>query len=529
MLILKKLKINVQKKCNFEINYQLNIKYKMTEQKIKKRTSKFEAKSFYEEHGRVPPQALDFEESVLGAIMIDKEATALVMEMLKPESFYKVPHQYIFSAVQQLFSKLEPIDILTVVEQLRKNGQLEQVGGPAYIAQLTRKVLSSANIEFHSRIILQKFIQRELITISSGIIKRAYDETSDVFELLNLAEEKLFSISENHLKQNSKSLVKLLIEARQNIEKAAKLENNLSGVPCGFSELDRLTSGFQPSDLIIIAARPAMGKTSFVLSIARNVAVNYKIPVAIFSLEMSSVQLATRLLSTESQITSENLRKGMLSDEEKNKLNIALNNLSESPIYIDDTPALTMFDLRTKCRKLKQKNNIQLIVIDYLQLMVGSNDGGNSTREQEISSISRGIKALAKELNVPILCLSQLSRKVEQRQGNQKPQLSDLRESGSIEQDADIVMFIYRAEYYKLEPENSIPGSAEIIVGKHRNGPTRSLFLQFVNHYAQFKEIDNFEAFKSYSEVEPNKDFDSNFNSYTIPSKMNNMYEEPNY
>lgn len=501
----------------------------MSEQIARKRKPKYESKLFSEEHGRIPPQAIDFEESVLGAIMIDKEANAQVMEILKPEAFYKESHQIIFWAVQQLFSKLEPIDILTVVDQLRKNGHLEDAGGPAYIAQLTRKVLSSANVEFHSRIILQKFIQRELISISSSIIKRAYDETSDVFDLLNTAEEKLFSISENHLKQNAQSLPKLLIEARQNIEKASKMENNLSGVPCGFADLDRVTSGFQRSDLIIIAARPAMGKTAFVLSIARNVAVTNKIPVAVFSLEMSSVQLATRLLASESQVASENIRKGLLQPDEKDRINTALNSLSEAPIYIDDTPALSIFDLRTKCRKLKQKNNIELVIVDYLQLMVGSNEGGG-TREQEISSISRGIKALAKELNVPILCLSQLSRKVEQRPGNQKPQLSDLRESGSIEQDADIVMFIYRAEYYKLEPENGVPGSSEIIIGKHRNGPTTSVFLKFVDRFAQFKDIDSFESFKSFNEISHNDDFEnSNSNSYTLPSKMNIMNDEPNY
>lgn len=486
-------------------------------------------KSFIEEHGRIPPQALEFEESVLGALMIEKEPLNNVMEILKPEAFYKEAHQLIFAAVQQLFAKLEPVDTLTVVEQLRRNGQIEEVGGPAYIAQLTRKVLSSANAEFHARIILQKFIQRELIMISSEIIRKAYEDTTDVFDLLNLAEEKLFAVSENHLRYNMNTLPKLLQQARESIEKASKLENNLSGVPSGFTELDRKTSGWQNSDLIIVAARPAMGKTAFVLSMARNTAVINRRPVAIFSLEMSAVQIATRLLAAESQVSSDRIRKGQLDDNEKSRINNALNVLSEAPIFIDDTPALSVFELRTKCRRLKQKNNIELIVIDYMQLMTGSSDSAG-TREQEISSISRSVKALAKELNVPILCLSQLSRNVEKRPGNFKPQLSDLRESGSIEQDADIVIFLYRAEYYKLEPENGIMGSSEIIISKHRNGPVGSIHLRFVEEFAQFKDIENFESFKSFGDIPENDSFDvSETQSYTLPSRMNRMNEDPEY
>jgi len=486
-------------------------------------------RTFFEEHGRVPPQALDLEESVLGALLIEKEPLNIVMEILKPESFYRDAHQLIFAAVQQLFAKLEPVDTLTVVEQLRRNGMIETVGGPAYIAQLTRKVLSSANAEYHARIILQKFIQRELIQISSEIIRKAYEDTTDVFDLLNIAEEKLFGVSENHLRHNMNSLPKLLQEARENIEKASKMENNLSGVPSGFTDLDRMTSGWQKSDLIIIAARPAMGKTAFVLSLARNTAVLNKRAVAVFSLEMSAVQIATRLLAAESQVSSDKIRKGQLDENEKVRINHSLNVLSEAPIFIDDTPALSVFELRTKCRRLKQKNDIELIIIDYMQLMTGSSESGG-TREQEISSISRAVKALAKELNVPILCLSQLSRNVEKRPGNFKPQLSDLRESGSIEQDADIVVFLYRAEYYKLEPENGIPGSSEIIIAKHRNGPVGSAHLKFVEDFAQFKDIENFESFKSMSEFPDNNSFDSDdSSSYTLPSKMNQMGAEPDY
>jgi replicative DNA helicase len=502
----------------------------MTDTKFKKQRTQTNTKTFYEEHGRVPPQALDFEESVLGIILIEKEPLNTVMEIMKPEAFYKESHQLIFSAVQQLFAKQEPVDTLTVVEQLRRNGQIDDVGGPAYIAQLTRKVLSSANAEYHARIILQKFIQRELISLSSEVIKKAYEDTTDVFDLLNTAEEKLFAVSENHLRYNMNTLPKLLQAARENIEIASKRENHLSGVPSGFTELDRMTSGWQNSDLVIIAARPAMGKTAFVLSLARNIAVMNKKAVAVFSLEMSALQIATRLLASESQVSSDRIRKGSLSDEEKGRINNALNVLSEAPIYIDDTPALSVFELRTKCRRLKQRSNIELIVIDYMQLMTGSSDSGG-TREQEISSISRSVKALAKELNVPILCLSQLSRNVEKRPGNFKPQLSDLRESGSIEQDADIVIFLYRAEYYKLEPENGIQGSSEIIIAKHRNGPVGSVHLSFVEQFAQFKDIENFESFQNFGgDLPNNEDFDSDqSSSYTMPSKLNQMGKEPDF
>jgi replicative DNA helicase len=497
--------------------------------KSRKTGVKSQVKTFYEEHGRIPPQALDFEESVLGAMLIEKEPLNMVMEILKPEAFYKESHQLIFSAVQQLFAKLEPVDTLTVVEQLRRNGHIEEVGGPAYIAQLTRKVLSAANAEYHARIILQKFIQRELIQLSSEVIRKAYEDTTDVFDLLNIAEERLFAVSENHLRHNMNSLPKLLQTARENIEKASKMENNLSGVPSGFTELDRKTSGWQNSDLIIVAARPAMGKTAFVLSLARNLAVSNNRPVAFFSLEMSSVQIATRLLASESQVSSDKIRKGLLDEDEKSRINHALNTLSEAPIYIDDTPALSVFELRTKCRRLKQKNNVELIVIDYMQLMTGSSETAG-TREQEISGISRSIKALAKELNVPIICLSQLSRNVEKRPGNSRPQLSDLRESGSIEQDADIVIFLYRAEYYDLQPENGVPGSTEIIISKHRNGPVGSVHLKFIDEIALFKDIENFESFKEYSDLQINENFEAETSGvYTRPSKMNEMGGEPDY
>jgi replicative DNA helicase len=502
----------------------------MSQSTTKKKRLTSSLQSFYDEHGRMPPQAIELEESVLGAVLIEKDALNPIVEILKPESFYKEAHQIIYEAILDLYTKQEPIDTLTVVENLRKNGKIQEVGGPAYVAQLTRKVLSSANIEYHGRIILQKFIQRELIRISSDIIKQSYAETTDVFDLLNEAEEKLFSISENHLRQNSNTLTSLLLQAREQIEIAGKKGDGLSGVPSGFTDLDRLTSGWQNSDLTIIAARPSMGKTAFVLSVARNIAVDLKRPIAIFSLEMSAIQLATRLLSTESQVSSDNIRKGNLDEDEKKRINIALNTLSEAPIFIDDTAALTLFELRTKCRRLKQKNHIEMVIIDYLQLMAGDNDRSKAaqTREQEISNISRAVKGLAKELNVPILCLSQLSRNVEKRTPP-RPVLSDLRESGSIEQDADIVLFLFRPEYYDLTPENGISGSAEIIISKHRNGPTGKVFLKFIDTFAQFKDIESYEAFSMSESIPHNEDFDSKGSSVTMPSKMNKMDNEPDF
>lgn len=497
---------------------------------VSRKTKQKNVVSFIEEHGRIPPQALDLEESVLGAVLIDKDAAHHALDILKPEMFYRAAHMLIFESVLRLFTKMEPIDTLTVVEDLRKAGHIDEVGGPAYVAQLTRKVLSSANIEYHSRIILQKFIQRELIRISSQVIRNAYDETTDVFDLLNDAEKNLFAISETHMKHDMRLLPMLLKEARDDIEKASKRKNNLSGVPSGFAEVDRMTAGFQRSDLIIVAARPAMGKTAFVLSLARNIAMEARQAVAVFSLEMSATQIATRLLAAESQVSSDKIRKGNLNEDEKGRLNTALNALADAPIYIDDTAALSVFDLRSKCRQLKQKYNIDIIVIDYMQLMQSSAEN-TGNREQEISSISRSVKALAKELNIPIICLSQLSRNVEKRPGSfNRPQLSDLRESGSIEQDADIVVFLYRPEYYKIEPENGIPGSAEIIIGKHRNGPVGSVYLKFVEEFAQFKDIESYDSFRTFSESATQSDFDNpSSGSYTMPSRMNEMGGTPEF
>ncbi|MFK5982703.1 MAG: replicative DNA helicase, partial [Flavobacteriaceae bacterium] len=402
------------------------------------------------EKGKVPPQALDLEEVVLGAMMIDKRGVDEVIDILHPEVFYKKQHQLIFDAIFNLFKDGSPIDLLTVSDKLKTEKNLEASGGDFYLIQLTQKVSSSAHIEFHARIIIQKYIQRSLIKISNEIIEDSYDETTDVFDLLDTAESKLYEITQGNIKKSTISAQDLVIEAKKKIEEIANKEG-MSGIPSGFTKLDNLTSGWQPSDLIIIAARPGMGKTAFSLSMARNMAVEHNIPVAFFSLEMSSLQLITRLISSETTLSSEKLRTGNLEKHEWEQLNVKVKGLEKAPLFIDDTPSLSIFDLRAKARRLASQHGIKLIMVDYLQLMTagGNKNGGN--REQEISTISRNLKALAKELNIPVIALSQLSRAVETRGGTKRPLLSDLRESGAIEQDADIVSFIYRPEYYKID------------------------------------------------------------------------------
>jgi replicative DNA helicase len=448
------------------------------------------------EKGKLPPQAVDLEEAVLGAMMIDRKGVDDVIDILHSETFYKQAHQYIFDAMFRLFNESEPIDLLTVSNQLRKEGKLESVGGDFYLVNLTQKVSSSAHIEFHARIILQKYIQRRLISISSEIIDEAYDETSDVFDLLDSAETKLFEVTQGNLKKSSEAAEGLVSQALKKIEEIAQKEG-MSGIPSGFSKLDALTSGWQPSDLVIIAARPGMGKTAFVMSMAKNISIDFDIPVAIFSLEMSSVQLITRMISSETGISSGKLRKGDLQPHEWEQLNVKVKNLSNAPIFIDDTPSLSIFDLRAKARRLVSQHDVKIIVIDYLQLMTaGTTVKATGNREQEISAISRNLKALAKELNVPVIALSQLSRAVETRGGSKRPLLSDLRESGAIEQDADIVSFIYRPEYYgqtEWDDEERTPceGQGEFIVAKHRNGGLENIRLKFIGHLAQFSDLED--------------------------------------
>ena len=474
--------------------------------------------------GKLPPQAVDLEEAVLGALMLEKEAVNTAIDILQPKSFYKETHQKIFSVIQDLFQGSEPVDILTVTQELKKRGELDLVGGPYYITQLTNRVASAANIEFHARIISQKYIQRELIRISSEIITDAYDETTDVFSLLDKAEASLFSVAEGNIRKSYQSMSDLIRESIDQIEKAKNQESGVIGVPSGFTSLDRVTSGWQPSDLVIIAARPAMGKTSYVLSLARNAAVDFGMPVAFFSLEMSSVQLVTRLVSAESEISSEKLRSGNLRADEIQQIHTKIDGLAEAPIFIDDTAGLSVFELRAKARRLKAQHDIQLLIIDYLQLMSGSGDT-KGNREQEISMISRSLKSIAKELSIPVLALSQLSRAVETRGGDKIPQLSDLRESGSIEQDADMVQFIHRAEYYGLtedEDGNSTQGMATIIIAKHRNGSVEDVKLKFVNQLAKFQDFE--QGSNDFG------DFDNaampigdDFDAPTVPSKMNDI------
>ena len=481
--------------------------------------------------GKLPPQAVDLEEAVLGALMLDKNAVANVIDVLHPECFYKESHQHIFEAIYQLFHQTQPVDILTVTQQLRKNATLEIAGGAYYITQLTNRIASSANIEYHARIVLQKYIQRELIRISSETIRDAYEESSDVLELLDKAEKNLFGISESNIRRKYEDMHSLVTRAIKDVESASNQQSGVTGVPSGFTELDRVTAGWQKSDLIIVAARPAMGKTAFVLSLARNAAVQFKKPVAFFSLEMSSVQLVNRLISSETEINTEKLKKGELAQHEWHQLNNKVTPLTKAPIYIDDTPSLTVFELRAKCRRLVAEKKIELIIIDYLQLMVGTADanrGGN--REQEISHISRSLKSIAKELSVPIIALSQLSRAVETRSGtSKKPQLSDLRESGAIEQDADMVMFLYRPEYYGLtETEDHQPTTnlAEVIVAKNRNGAVKSVNLKFLGHLTKFTD---FESYDFIDEARPVSISNPNVEQErrTMRSRMDDIADEP--
>lgn len=442
--------------------------------------------------GKMQPQAVELEEAVLGALMLERDALTNIIDILKPESFYKDAHMRIFSAIQDLFTRSEPVDILTVTQELKKTGELDLIGGAYYITQLTNRVASAANAEFHARIIAQKYIQRELIRISTKTITDAYEDSHDVFDLLDSAEKNLFSIVEGNIRKNYDKMSTLIKKAIDQIDVAKNRKDGLSGIPSGLTALDRITNGWQKSDLVIIAARPAMGKTALVLSMARNAAVEFKKPVAIFSLEMSSLQLVTRLIASESELPSEKIKKGSLRDDEFAQLHAKTASLADAPMFIDDTPGLSVFELRAKARRLKDQHKIELIIVDYLQLMTAGGEG-KGNREQEIATISRSLKGLAKELEVPVIALSQLSRAVETRGGDKRPQLSDLRESGAIEQDADMVMFIHRPEYYNITEDEtgmSTAGMAELIIAKHRNGPIDSAKTRYVAQYTKFIDLD---------------------------------------
>jgi replicative DNA helicase len=444
--------------------------------------------------GRLQPQAVELEKAVLGALMLEKDAYSIVSEILKPECFYEKAHERIYTAIVDLAVNQRPVDMLTVTEQLRKNGDLELVGGPYYIAQLTQMVASSAHIEYHARIIAQKYLARELISFTALVQGKAFDETIDVDDLMQEAEGKLFEISQRNVKKDVIQIDPIIVEAKELMKKAAAQKEGLSGLHSGFHELDKITCGWQNSDLIIIAARPAMGKTAFVLSMAKNMAVHYNIPVAIFSLEMSNVQLVNRLIVNVTGIPGDKIKSGRLEDYEWEQFDFKIKDLQHAPIYIDDTPSLSVFELRTKARRLVREHGIKCIIIDYLQLMNASGMNFGS-REQEVSMISRSLKGLAKELDIPVIALSQLNRGVENRQGNEgkRPQLADLRESGAIEQDADMVCFIHRPEYYKItedEHGNSLVGLAEIIIAKHRNGAIGDVKLRFKSEFAKFTNLD---------------------------------------
>lgn len=472
--------------------------------------------SFRNESGKLPPQAMELEEAVLGALMLEKDALTSVVDILQPSSFYKEAHQRIYNAILQLFGKSEPIDMLTVTTQLRSNGELEFIGGASYLVKLTNKVNSAANIEFHARIITQSAIKRDMIKIAGEILKDAYEDTTDVFNLLDKIEQNFFEISERNIRKNYAHASTIMRATIEELEKKKNNKDGLTGVASGFTALDRITSGWQNTELTIIAARPAMGKTAFVVSAMRNAAVEWGIPVAMFSLEMSATQLMLRLISAEAEIDSNKLRKGKLENHEWVQLHQKIKNLSSAPIYIDDTPALSILEMRAKCRRLKAQFDIGLVIIDYLQLMTAeSGGGGKGNREQEIAAISRAMKNLAKEINVPVIALSQLSRAVETRGGDKRPQLSDLRESGSIEQDADMVMFLYRPEYYKItqdEQGNSTEGIGEVIIAKNRSGDVDTVKLKFIGKYTKFTDLDGF-----YTPL-PGQD---NFGDFNAPKPIN--------
>lgn len=443
--------------------------------------------------GKIIPQALNFEKAVLGALMIDKDAITNVVDSLRANMFYKESHQAIYEAIFQLFRADEPIDLLTVADQLRANKKLEFAGGAAYLSMLTNQVASAANIEYHARIIMERYVLRQLISICGDISKQAYDEPKDVMDVLDKAETELFNIIENNFSRESKLLSTVVRTTFEELKAKQTDEEGAYSVRSGLRMLDEKTGGWQNSDLIILAARPGMGKTSFVLSIARNAAIEFDKKVAFFSLEMSAQQLAHRLFAIESGIDASKISKGKLTEDEWRQLMDRTQNLNTSNLIIDDTPALSIFDLRAKCRRLKHRYGIDLIIIDYLQLMqVGGEDGKRSgNREQEISQISRSLKALAKDLNVPVIALAQLSRQVEVRGGDKIPQLSDLRESGSIEQDADQVMFIYRPEYYHFEQfSDGTPshGKADLIIAKNRHGSGGNVRLRFISQFTKFAD-----------------------------------------
>lgn len=437
------------------------------------------------------PQAVDIEKMVLGALMVDKDAFSVVSEILHPETFYEPRSQKIYKAIQTLSLNEDPVDIMTVVEELKREGTLGDIGGAGYILELSERVASSAHIEYHAKILAQKYLARQLISFASVIETKAFDETVDVDELMQEAEGSLFELSQKNMRQDYTQIDPVVKQAVEILQKAAANKGGLTGIPTGYAKLDDYTSGWQRSDLVIIAGRPAMGKTSFALSLAKNIAVDYDTPIAFFSLEMNNVQLVNRLISNVCEIEGKKILNGQLDDEEWKRLDKNVRKLQAAPIYIDDTPGMSIFELRTKARRLVREKGVQVIMIDYLQLM-NANGARFGSRQEEVSTISRSLKGLAKELDIPVLALSQLNRTVEGREGidGKRPQLSDLRESGAIEQDADMVLFVHRPEYYRIftdEKGNDLHGKAQIIIAKHRKGGTGDVLLNFRGEFTRFE------------------------------------------
>ncbi|MBI5472244.1 MAG: replicative DNA helicase [Ignavibacteriae bacterium] len=441
--------------------------------------------------GRVPPQAVEIEAQVLGAMLLEREAIARVIEVLDDDAFHADYHRKIFQAVLAMFDRSEPVDIITLAEELRRRGHLEVIGGETYLAELTMKVTSAANVEYHAKFVLEKSLMRNLITATSAIAARGFSPTEDAFDLLDEAEQTIFQISEKRLKKTFIAMHKAVHDTLEVLESIHGKHSGVTGVPSGFFKLDELTAGWQNSDLIIVAGRPSSGKTAFALSLTRNAAMHHEKPtgVGIFSLEMSTQQLVMRLLCAEAKVDAHAVRTGRLPEDDWKRLSLAAGRLAKTNIFIDDTASLGILELRAKARRLKAERNIGLVVVDYLQLMQGPKDA--ESREKEISAISRSLKALAKELNIPVIALSQLSRAVESR-NDKRPILSDLRESGAIEQDADVVCFVHRPEMYmdaETRQSSEDAGQAEIIVGKQRNGPIDDVKLAFVNRYARFENL----------------------------------------
>ncbi len=480
-------------------------------------------------YSHLQPQATDIERAVIGALMIDKDAFSMISEIIHPETFYEPRNQKIYQAIQTLNMGEKPVDIMTVTEELKHEGTLEDIGGAAYLLDISDHVASSANVEYHAHILAQKYLARQLIQFASRIEEKAYDETVDVDELMQGAEGNLFEISQKNMKQDYTQIDPVIQQAVDILQKASENSGGLTGIPTGYTKLDEMTSGWQPSDLVVIAGRPAMGKTSFALSLAKNIAVDYREPIAFFSLEMNNVQLVNRLISNTCEIAGNKILNGQLTPDEWERLDKNLRKLTGAPIYIDDTPGLSVFELRTKARRLVREKGVRIIMIDYLQLMNANGMKFNS-RQEEVSTISRSLKGLAKELNIPILALSQLNRTVENREGleGKRPQLSDLRESGAIEQDADMVLFVHRPEYYHIyqdEKGNDLHGMAQIIIAKHRKGSTGDVLLTFRGEFTRFQNPED-----SYIGALPNGGGEvvgSRMNGGSVPPDMDVPFGPP--